>query len=44
MQAVVDQLRVEPSVGVGVNPFAADVAPRFDDAGVPACGSGFLAE
>lgn len=44
MQAVVDQLRDDPSVGVGENPFTATVAPRFDDAGAPACGSGFLAE
>jgi hypothetical protein len=44
MQALVDQLRVEPSAGVGANPFAATVAPRFDAAGVTSCGSGFLAE
>ena len=44
MQALVDQLREDPSVGVGANPFTATVAPRFDDAGAPACGSGFLAE
>lgn len=44
MQALVDQLRTDPSIGVGVNPFEATVAPRFDDAGVPACGSRFLAE
>lgn len=44
MQDLVDQLRVDPSVGVGTNPFAPTVAPRFDAAGVPACGSGFLAE
>jgi hypothetical protein len=44
MQALVDQLRTDPSVGVGTNPFEATVAPRFDDAGVPACGSRFLAE
>jgi hypothetical protein len=44
MQALVDQLRDDPSVGVGANPFTATVAPRFDDAGAPACGSGFLAE
>ena len=43
MQALVDQLRVEPSIGVGTNPFAPTVAPPFDAAGVPACGSGFLA-
>lgn len=44
MQALVDQLRDEPSVGVGANPFTPTVAPRFDEAGAPACGSGFLAE
>ena len=44
MQALVDQLREDPSVGVGANPFTATVAPRFDQADVPACGSGFLAE
>jgi hypothetical protein len=43
MQALVDQLRDDPSVGVGANPFTATVAPRFDEAGIPACGSGFLA-
>lgn len=44
MQELVDRLREEPSIGVGANPFTAAVAPRFDEAGVPACGSGFLAE
>ena len=44
MQALVDQLRVEPSAGIGTNPFSATVAPAFDAAGVTACGSGFLAE
>jgi hypothetical protein len=43
MQALVDQLRDDPSVGVGTNPFTATVAPRFDTAGASACGSGFLA-
>lgn len=44
MQALVDELRDDPSVGVGANPFTATVAPRFDEAGILACGSGFLAE
>ena len=42
LQALVDQLREDPSVGIGTNPFAAEVAPAFDDAGLPECGSEFL--
>jgi hypothetical protein len=44
MQALVDQLRDDPAVGVGTNPFTATVAAHFDAADVPACGSRFLAE
>lgn len=42
LQALVDQLRDDPSIGVGTNPFAAEVAPAFDAAGLPECGSEFL--
>ena len=42
LDALVQQLRDDPSIGVGVNPFAARVAPAFDAAGLPECGSEFL--
>lgn len=44
LDALVDQLRSDPTTGVGVDPFAAAVAPAFDDAGLPECGSEFLGE
>lgn len=42
LQSLVDQLREDPSAGIGSNPFAAEVAPAFDAAGLPECGSEFL--
>lgn len=42
LDALVQQLRDDPSIGVGTNPFAPTVAPAFDAAGLPECGSEFL--
>jgi len=42
LDALVQQLRENPTIGVGANPFAAAVAPAFDAAGLPECGSEFL--
>jgi hypothetical protein len=39
---LVQQLRDDPTIGVGANPFAPTVAPAFDAAGLPECGSAFL--
>lgn len=39
---LVQQLRDDPTIGVGANPFAPTVAPAFDAAGLPECGSEFL--
>ena len=36
-------VRADPSLGIGTDPFVAEVRPAFDDAGIEACGSGFLA-
>lgn len=35
-------LREDPSLGIDVDPFAAEVRPAFDEVGIEACGSGFL--
>ena len=44
LEALVADIRVDPAsyVDARENPFAADVAPAFDDAGLPACGSEFF--
>lgn len=42
LAALVEQLRDDPSIGVGANPFTPTVAPAFDAAGIPECGSEFL--
>lgn len=44
MAARVEDIRADPAqfVAAQANPFADGVAGRFDDAGIPACGSEFL--
>jgi hypothetical protein len=43
LAGVSEQLRSDPSTGLDVDPFAAEVRQAFDDAGIEECGSGFLA-
>jgi hypothetical protein len=46
LEARVDEIRADPDtfVAARANPFSEDVAPLFDNLGVPACGSEFLGD